>query len=394
METPPDPSDQIEDLLTCGFCRETVKEPRTLGCFHSFCTKCLARYVEIQRKETQDQDKAKHLFNCPQCRTQFELKEGESVDHVPRNDFINNTLDLMPLIEQQHKIHCESCEGQVSVTCRCADCERYLCKDCLKAHNNWPDLKSHVVLTLEELAKPENHSKAKRKLRCGKDGHRNKQLEFYCSTCHELACVNCVLLDHPKPDHNYEAIDIVAGKRKDELRTTSTILQNISNQGQNALQKIEQCTQNLQVSAKKAKEVILQQEKEILEEFTEKLKQGTEALLGQVDKKHNKVNESLVKQGDEIKVYVKKVNGSLVFAKSIIEKGSNEEILSLQEGINVNAGNIKKQCPKSMQPVDLGYFEYERKKTSKDIVDNLDLGGLGRISTGKFVHTSVSNGID
>ena len=46
MATAPDSSDRIEDLLTCALCKETVKEPRTPGCFHSFRTKCLARYVE------------------------------------------------------------------------------------------------------------------------------------------------------------------------------------------------------------------------------------------------------------------------------------------------------------------------------------------------------------
>ena len=298
MVTAPDssPTDQIEELLTCGFCRATLEEPRTLGCFHSFCAKCLARYVETKRKEYKREDQAKRRFECPQCRTKFELRAGESVEQLPCNYFINNMLDLLPLIQQGQKLPCDSCRVQASVASRCIDCKRYLCKNCLKTHNSWPDFKSHVLLTLEELAKPENQHNARGKPRCQKVGHSNKQLEFYCNTCTELACIKCVLLDHPKPDYNYEAIDKVADKRREALKTASAVVQKLSDKGQDALQKIERSFCNLQASAKKAKDDILQQEKEILEEITKTLTRNTEVLLGQVDRKHNEINQNLVKQ--------------------------------------------------------------------------------------------------
>ena len=380
MATAPDssPTDRIEELLTCGFCRATLEEPRTLGCFHSFCKKCLARYVETKRKEYRKEAQAKHLFNCPQCRTQFELKEGESVDRLPCNYFINNMLDLLPLIQQGQKLPCDSCRVQASVASRCIDCERYLCKNCLKTHSNWPDFESHVLLNLEELAKPENQSKARGKPRCQKVGHSNKQLEFYCNTCTELVCINCVVLDHPKPDHNYEPIDKVADKRREALKTASAVLQKLSDKGQHALQKIERSFRNLQANTKKAKDDILQQEKEILEKITKKLRRNTEVLIGQVDKKQNEINENLVKQRDNVKAYVEKVNGSLMFAKNVINKGSNEDIVSLGKDIYVNASDIEKST-KPMQPVHSGYFKYQHAKTTKSVVDDLNLESLGKI---------------
>ena len=378
MATTPGSSDRIELLLTCALCKETVKEPRTLDCFHSLCSKCLERYVETKRKEYKKEDQAKHLFNCPQCRTQFELKERERVDRLPSNYFINDMLNLLPLIQQQ-KIYCDVCKGQASATCRCVDCQRYLCKNCLTTHSDWPDFKSHVLLTLEELAKPENQHNARGEPRCQKDGHRNKQLEFYCNTCTELVCINCVVLDHPKPDHNYEPIDKVADKRREALKTASAVLQKLSDKGQDALQKIERSFCNLQASAKMAKDDILQQEKEMFEEITKTLRRNTEVLLGQVDKKHDEINENLVKQRVKIKVYVEKVNGSLMFAKNVIVKGSNEDIVSLGKDIDVNASDIEKST-KPMQPVHAGYFEYQHAKTTKSVVDDLNLDGLGKIS--------------
>ena len=39
------PVDEINDLLTCSMCLETLTEPRSLPCFHNFCKVCLGEFV-------------------------------------------------------------------------------------------------------------------------------------------------------------------------------------------------------------------------------------------------------------------------------------------------------------------------------------------------------------
>ena len=376
----------MEELLTCCVCKETLKEPTTLPCFHSFCKKCLARYVEIQRDDARKEGRAEHLFKCPTCRTQFQLRQTQSVERLPSNRFINNLVDILKIQQEAQNLPCESCNGQLPAECRCVQCERYLCRNCLKAHNNWPAFKRHDVLTLEELAKPENQAKAKAKPRCHKDGHENRPLDYYCKTCQQLACITCVLLDHPKPEHDCQPTAIVAKQLKEKLKRTSASLQRKSNEGQTALQKIKRASENLQDSTKQAEDVILRQEKKILEGFTKKLKCNTEALIDKVDRKRNEVNQKLVKQHDDMKAYVEKVNGSLKFAENIIEKGSNEEIITLRDEVESNANNIEKECPKSIRPVHHGFIQYQQQKSTKHIVDILDLKDLGKF--GKFYYTA------
>ena len=388
MASAPDPAPvkRMEELLTCCLCKETLNEPKTLPCFHSFCKKCLARYVEIRRDDARREGRAEHLFKCPTCRTQFQLRQTQSVERLRSNHFINNLLDILKIQQEAQKPPCESCNDQLPAECRCVQCESYLCKNCLKTHNNWPAFKRHDVLTLEELTKPENQAKAKAKPRCHKDGHENRPLDYYCKTCQQLACITCIVLDHPKPEHDCQPIGVVAKQQKEELKITSASWQRKSNKGQNALLEIKRASGNLQDNTKKAKDAILQQEKEILAEFTKKLKRNTAALIDEVDEKHNEVNQKLVKQHDDMKAYVEKVNGSLQFAKNIIEKGSNEEIITLRDEVKSNANNIEKELPKSMWPVHNGFFEYQQKKSTKNIVDILDLKDLGEI--GKFYCTA------
>ncbi|XP_028392209.1 E3 ubiquitin-protein ligase TRIM56-like [Dendronephthya gigantea] len=212
MASAPDsaPAKQMEELLTCDICREILDEPKTLPCFHSFCKICLAKFIEVQREKTQRplrrSLRAQYFYDCPKCRTQFELK-SDSMEGIPPNFFINNLLKILPAIQQQTQkqaaLVCGPCKAQESVTSRCIECEQYLCETCLTTHNKWPDFRNHVVMTLEDLEKPENQSKANGKLRCLKPGHGSKSFEFYCDICEELVCITCVLMNHPRPEHSY-----------------------------------------------------------------------------------------------------------------------------------------------------------------------------------------------
>ena len=60
--------------------------------------------------------------------------------------------------------------------------------------------------------------------------------------------------------------------------------------------KIEHVTETLANNATKAKYAIMQQQQEILSEFTKKLEVQTAVLLDQVDMKYNEVNKLLMKQ--------------------------------------------------------------------------------------------------
>ena len=379
MATAPnsDVTQQMEELLTCCFCLNNLNEPITLPCFHSFCKECLARYVEIQRKEARWEGRPEHLFDCPTCRTQFQLKQDESVKGLSSNFFINNLLDILKIQQEAQKPPCESCcAPQVSTQYRCTDCQRYLCGNCVSTHNN--DFSDHVVLTLQELAKPENHAKSKETPRCQKHCHENQPCAYYCRTCEKLICVHCIVFDHPKSDHSYQPLTQATDQQKKTLKICSDILQKKSSEGQSALKQISSASLLLEVNTKKAREAILKQQNEILNEITRKLEIETRLLCNEVDENYRQVSKILANQHNDMTAYLEKVNGSLVLAENIIKKGNEEEILSLGKEIEINASKIEKECPKMMQPVHNGSIEY-RAKSSKSTVDTINRNNLGNV---------------
>lgn len=363
-----------KQLLRCRICEETLEEPRTLRCFHSFCRKCLEEYVKSQQEDAEKNHELQ--FNCPLCRVRFHVRKGQSVDQLPPNIFIGK---LLKMFRREKKVGtCERCESSPTA-CKCVDCERYLCDDCLREHSKWPAHADHVVLTLEELASPEKQAKAKTAvILCNKIGHEFKPFELYCKTCQELACITCIVVDHSKAGHDYETASVAAKRQKEALKAKTEVLNAKSIESQSALEAIKYASQSLLANNKTAKEAILQQEKEILEEFTKKLKHTTAAMIVEVDKRHNEVNQTLVKQYDDTKAYEAEVSGLLEFAENVIEQGSNEETLLFGKDIEANADNIEKRKPNGMLPIHNGGLKYNS-KTTKEVLEAVKLDDLGKI---------------
>ena len=105
MAAAPDnaPVSQRESYLMCSICLEILQDPRTLTCFHSFCKCCLEKFVKGQREKAEE--KVNEVFNCPECRTEFELKEGQQVADMTGNDFIGNMLEVLAIQRRTFNSH-------------------------------------------------------------------------------------------------------------------------------------------------------------------------------------------------------------------------------------------------------------------------------------------------
>ena len=379
MAAAPDPAVPLmEKLLECCFCTETLTKPRTLSCFHSFCHNCLERDVATRREDAvKAGTKIPEIFECPICRTEFHVKENESVEKIPSNFFMNNLLELLTLQQQAQCIKCQSCKRNDAATSRCVSCDKYLCGKCLEAHNNWSDFGDHIVMTIEELAKPENRAKARGKPRC--DKHK-KVLKFYCETCKVLVCRYCMDLNHQRPEHSWFPLSDIVEQKKEAIKASSAIFEEQMNEAFKSNLKIEHVMETLKNNVAKARDAIMLQQQEILNEFTKVLEQQTAVLLDQIDMKYNEVSKPLMKQQADVKDYLENAKSSLDFAKNIILNGTDEEILSLKHEVEEKAKEIEKERPETMEPVHNGAIEYQG-KSSKHLLKNVipnDLGEIGK----------------
>jgi hemerythrin-like domain-containing protein len=146
------------------------------------------------------------------------------------------------------------------------------------------------VLTLEELAKPENRAKARNKPRCEK---HDKVLKFYCETCKVLVCRYSVDVSHPRPEHLFFPLADVVVQHKEALKTSSAIFEQQTNEAVQSNLKIEHAMETLKNNKAKAKDAIMHKQQEILNALTKLLEKETAALFNAVDNKYNEANKPL-----------------------------------------------------------------------------------------------------
>uniref|UniRef100_A0A8C4ST05 Uncharacterized protein n=1 Tax=Erpetoichthys calabaricus TaxID=27687 RepID=A0A8C4ST05_ERPCA len=102
----------LQDRFTCSVCMDTLSDPVSIPCGHSFCLKCLTNYWDQSQ-----------VCSCPQCRENF----------TTRPELRRNTLD--PLSQNYagpEDVECDVCTGKKfravksCLTCMASFCQTHL----------------------------------------------------------------------------------------------------------------------------------------------------------------------------------------------------------------------------------------------------------------------------
>ena len=248
-----DPINQLEENLQCTVCLEVLTDPRTLPCCHSFCKVCLERIVQTCRDEA-PRDRPIREFPCPNCRAMFILDPDKHVADMPRNHFICNMVKATAELDRGIGVPCSHHCSQSYSVARCVTCEKFLCRECLTAHNNYRANNGHSVLTMEELSKPENWKKINDKMYCNE--HSGKKLKVYCETCDQLICRDCMDFKHVKQGHSCVLVKDVANNYKELLASNNKAMEDALIEGNASIQRLSLTTEQLDRNAKNAKNKI------------------------------------------------------------------------------------------------------------------------------------------
>ncbi len=258
----------------------------------------------------------------------------------------------------------------------CASCEIFMCKKCSESHDSWRANKNHNVLSIEELRNPESQVKMRKKLYCM--NHEDEVLKYYCKTCKELCCIDCVVLSHQKRKHSCVAVSEMAKKRKETLQSSCTTLDEKLSEGKEALNNICEVMKSLEKNAKTAKDQIKEQKENILKIVAEKLDEKAEKMSKEVDEVYGELHSGLSKQHDEIKDYLDKVQASVSLPRNLLKRGSIEEILSSQKLIDENIKKLKNEQPENLAAVNDGSLQYVPDDIGNINVDEI-VGKLGSV---------------
>ncbi|XP_062850573.1 tripartite motif-containing protein 16-like [Trichomycterus rosablanca] len=172
-----------QDQFCCPVCLETLKDPVTTSCGHSFCMVCI--------NNCWDQEDDKGSYSCPQCRQTFTPRPA-----VSKNIILAEVVENLKMRESQvalptgpEDVECDFCTGRKYKAVKsCLVCLASYCETHLQPHYESPAFKKHKLV------------KASRRLQDQICSQHDKLLEVYCRTDQQCICMLCIMDDHKGHD--------------------------------------------------------------------------------------------------------------------------------------------------------------------------------------------------
>jgi len=185
----------VDELIKCPICLESLTDPKSLPCLHTFCLKCLKGHC----RGNSSGDRA----DCPICRSSFVIPH-QGVEQLTSNFFINGLVEANKASAgRANKVPCDVCgefddidaSSVPAATVYCAGCGQKLCDRCSRPHQKIPggahqvvpfgiDVKADLLQLLGSFC----------------DVHPSNRVEIYCNSCHVNVCLTCHAMKHREHD--------------------------------------------------------------------------------------------------------------------------------------------------------------------------------------------------
>ncbi|XP_039614030.1 E3 ubiquitin/ISG15 ligase TRIM25-like isoform X1 [Polypterus senegalus] len=218
----------LQDEITCPVCLDTLTDPVTLHCGHSFCLKCL----------TDHWDQSQECI-CPQCRHFFiprpELHRNNILDEVIKK--LKKT-EISPPPAGPGDVKCDVCTGKKFRAVKsCLTCTLSFCQTHLWPHCNQDALKDH------KLINPDGHLMKKL---CTKD---QKCLEFFCKSDETCNCEVCASTRHRV--HKSVNLEKAETRKQNPVGVIVTRIQKRFWESEMKMQEMKETVELIKVSADK-----------------------------------------------------------------------------------------------------------------------------------------------
>ncbi len=310
---------KLDAQLECSLCLDTFKQPKLLPCFHVFCkSPCLEKLVTKDGRS----------LTCPTCRHIVPLSERgvaglQSDFHI---DHLFEIQDAFNKAEDDSDTNCGNCEDG-KATGYCNDCGDFLCNECQTAHKKMKYLRSHKLISLDELRAQVTSLVPPKKAipHCPK--HSGNDLKIYCDTCSTLICMDCTIRLHK--DHNYDLVADVLTKHKEELVSSLKPIKEKLDSVQRALKDFDTRAKAIH-HQKAAIEANIHKE---IDEQHRLLDQRRAELVGELDVLTQQKLKDLAAQRDQVEITQVKLASCLEYAKGGLKTGTDGEVLEMKSSV-------------------------------------------------------------
>ena len=312
----------LQKEAECPLCLETVNNPKTLPCLHSFCLECLDKHAGFARRQLQA------TIKCPVCQTSFQIPEGDSFKNLPTSYHLNQLVDVLALKDSDAQAQkCGSCDENNTASSYCFVCQNFLCTPCFEAHQRLKATRGHRNVVIEKLQAQDVEDLIHRPVMCSQQYHENQPLEFYCEECKGLICQKCCIVSHNRHTitDTQKAAQIQKMQMKDALEKVKAETVIYENEIRKQTELMDKTKNEILSAEKKMTDAVEERIRELREH--ERVMKAKFAEIYEAQQKHHAT------QLENFELVLTQLKSCVERGESIVQRNISAEILQTNQAI-------------------------------------------------------------
>ena len=313
----------LKEHVTCSICLDTYTKPKTIACLHTFCCECLKKHALTSQKQG--------FYRCPECQAQIGIPEGNRFDNLPSSFLHNSLLSLLAVRRngEGNEISCSTCQKKSAEINYCFDCEKFMCPDCVKAHEVFRDtvFEGHKVTPVKQFQAADYEALLKRQSFCSEKYHEKEVTKFFCVDCQSCVCLVCINTDHKS--HHVVPLGKAADDEKANILARAALVKEKKEVCRGVIREFEKTELELEGSITIAKRQVSQTAEQMIGKIRELEREAITAL--------DKARVSRIEKLNAGKLPVvsleKQLDQAVEFSNNLVERSSSSDIMQNKKNV-------------------------------------------------------------
>ena len=322
----------LKEQVTCSICLDTYTKPKTIACLHTFCCECLEKHALTSQR--------KGKYRCPQCQEVVDVPEGNRFDNLPTS-FLHNSLLGLLAVQQTgdgSEISCGSCRKKSAETSYCFECGRFMCPDCVNAHELLRNVafEGHKVTPVKQFQAQDYEALLKRQSFCSQQYHEREVTRFFCLECQTCVCQMCINTDHK--NHNVDPLEKAADREKANIIAGVDLMKQKRKVYNGVMHQLEETASKLVANVNSAIREVSQTAEQMIAKIREREREAITVLKN--------TGESRTKELDCTKEHVqsstKRFEQAVEFANNLVQGSSSLDIMQSKKNLEQRFEDLSK----------------------------------------------------
>ncbi|XP_022805535.1 E3 ubiquitin-protein ligase TRIM71-like [Stylophora pistillata] len=313
----------LKEHVTCSICLDTYTKPKTITCLHTFCCECLERHALTRQKQG--------LYPCPECQAQIRIPDGKRFDNLPSSFLHNSLLSLLAVRRggEGNEISCSTCQKKSAEINYCFECEKFMCPDCMKAHEVFRDtlFEGHKVTPVRQFEATDYEALLKRQSFCSVKYHEKEVTKFFCVGCQSCVCQVCIVTDHKS--HDAVPLERAADDEKANIIIRAELVKQKKEVCRDVIREFEKTELELEANITTAEFQVSQ----VVEQMIRKLRQLESEFINAFEKSRASRIEKLHSGKASVFSLEKQLDQAFEFSNNLVERSSSSDIMQNKKNV-------------------------------------------------------------